>query len=151
VGVDVVGEGTDNHQTEPMRRQVQVRAGRQVREHLVDGGYLVKEEVERAADQGVTLYVPPKPPRNREKRGSEYEPMPGESRVLTDWRARMGSEAGKEVYRQRAATSETVNADLKAHRGLDRLRVRGLGKAKCVALWLALAYNVMHFAPALIG
>jgi hypothetical protein len=151
VGVDVVGAGTDHHLTEPMREQVERRAGRTVREHLVDGGYLVQEEVGRAADRGVTLYVPPKPPRNKQERGSEHAPMPGEGQVLTDWRARMGSDAGKAVYRERASTVETVNADLKAHRGLARLTVRGLNKAKCVALWAALAYNVMHFATALIG
>lgn len=151
VGVDVSGEGNDHHLTEPMRAQVEQRTGQKVREHLADGGYLVKEEVERAAAQGVTLYVPPKPPRNTEARGSEYDPMPGEGEALTAWRARMGSDAGKEIYQQRASTSETVNADLRAHRGLDRLRVRGLDKAKCVALWLGLAYNVMHFGPALAG
>jgi transposase len=154
VGVAVVDQGTDNHLAEPMRQQVEERTGgggRKVKEHLVDGGYLVKEEVERAAAEGVTLFVPPKPPRNKAKRGNEYEPMPDESPTLTDWRRRMGSDAGQTIYKERAATSETVNADLKSHRGLDRLRVRGLKKAKCVALWLALAYNVMHFATALIG
>jgi hypothetical protein len=29
--------------------------------------------------------------------------------------------------------------------------VRGLAKARCVALWCALAYNVMHFATVLSG
>jgi transposase len=151
VGVEVVAQGTDQHLAEPMRRQVEQRTGRKVKEHLIDGGYLVKDEVERAAAQDVRLYVPPKPPRNKDKRGSQYEPMPGESQTLTDWRARMGSDKGKEIYKERAATSETVNGDFKTHRGLDRLRVRGLAKATCVGLWLALAYNVMHFAAALGG
>jgi hypothetical protein len=29
--------------------------------------------------------------------------------------------------------------------------VRGLRKARCVALWCALAYNVMHFSAALLN
>ena len=62
----------------------------------------------------------------------------------------MSSEGGKAIYKQRASTSETVNADLKTHRGLLQLTVRGLAKAKCVALWCALAYNLMHFAPQLL-
>jgi len=151
VGVDVVGEGNDHHLSEPMRKQVEQRTGRKVEEHLMDGGFLVKEEVEKAALDGVTVYVPPKPPRNTDLRGSEYEPMEGESQTLSDWRARMGSDQGKEIYKQRAATSETVNADVRTHRNLNRLLVRGIEKAKCVALWAALAYNVMHFGPALIG
>ena len=62
----------------------------------------------------------------------------------------MGTEAGQEIYRERAATSETVNADLKQHRGLVQLTVRGLAKAQCVAIWCALAYNLMHFGAALM-
>jgi transposase len=150
VGVDVSGEGNDHHLAEPMRQQVEQRTGQKVHEHLVDGGYLVKEEIEQAAKLGVTLYVPPKLPRKQEP-GSEYEAQRGESQVLTDWRQRMGSQAGQEIYQQRAATSETVNGDLRTHRGLGPMLVRGLKKARCIALWCALAYNVMHFATALIS
>jgi transposase len=151
VGVDVVAAGVDAGLAEPMRAQVEARAGRKVEEHLVDGGYLVLDEVERAAAAGVAVYVPPKPPRNRDVRGTEYDPRPTDSDAVKAWRARMGSEAGKAVYKERAATVETVNADLKTHRNLGRLLVRGLAKAKCVALLAALAYNVIHFAAALSG
>jgi len=151
VGVEVVNAGVDTAQAEPMRAQVERRTGRTVHEHLLDGGYLVHEEIERAHAQDVSLYVPPKPPRNKDQRGSEYEPRPDDSAVLRDWRARMGSDAGQEVYKERASTSETVNADLKTHRGLVQLTVRGLPKARCVALWCALAYNLMHFASALMS
>jgi transposase len=150
VGVEVSGEGNDHHLAEPMRQQVEQRTGQKVREHLVDGGYLVKEEIEQAAAEDVTMYVPPKPPRKQEP-GSEYEAQPRESQVLTEWRQRMGSEAGQEVYKQRASTSETVNGDLRTHRALGPMLVRGLKKSRCVALWCALAYNVMHFAAALIA
>jgi transposase len=151
VGVSVTNEGSDAGQAEPMRRQVQRRTGREVEEHLLDGGYLVLEEVERAPGQGVTLYVPPKPPRNKLKRGTEYEPRPTDSETVKAWRARMKGPEGKAARGQRAATSETINADLKTYRGLARLTVRGLKKVTCVALWCALAYNVMHFAAALTG
>ena len=83
----------------------------------------------------MTLFVPPKPPRNKELRGSEYEPRPTDSQAVKDWRARMGSEEGKEVYKQRAATSETANAELKSRCGMSRMLVRGLNKTRCVALW----------------
>jgi len=151
VGVFASGEGNDHHLSEPMRQQVEERTGRTVREHLMDGGFLVLEEIERAAGAGVTVYVPPKAPRDPAKRGSEYLPKPRESEALGDWRQRMGSEEGKEIYKERASTSETVNADLRIHRGLQRLLVRGLKKAKCIALWCALAYNIMHFGVALIA
>ena len=151
VGVDVVASGVDTGQLEPMREQVERRTGRHVHEHLADGGFLTLADVERAAAAGTDLFVPPKPPRNTELRGSEFDPRPGDGPDVLAWRRRMGSEAGQAVYRERGATVETVNADLKTHRGMDRMRVRGLKKTKCIALWAALAYNIMHFSAGLIG
>ena len=63
----------------------------------------------------------------------------------------MASNEGKEIYKQRAATSETVNADLRTHRGLTQMTIRGTAKMRCVALWCALAYNIFHFAQNLLG
>jgi len=151
VGVQVINQGTDNDQLEPMRKQVERRTGQKVAEHLADGGYLSFDEVDRAAEQNVTLYVPPKAPRDPEKLGAEYQPHAGDSDAVKQWRERMGEEEAKEIYKQRASTIETANADLKTHRGLVQLTVRSLAKANCVALWCALAYNLMHFGAQLIG
>lgn len=150
VGVSVTNAGVDTDQLAPMRQQVQDRSGQAVAEHLADGGYLTMADVEQAR-AGLTLYVPPKPARNPETFGDEYQPRPGDGEATKQWRARMGSQAAKAIYQQRAATSETINADLKTHRGLVQLTVRGLAKATCVALWCALAYNLMHFGRQLIG
>jgi len=151
VGVEVRSEGVDTGLSEPMRRQVQARTGKKVRRHLVDGGYLSLQEIERATAEGVWMYVPPKPPRNRARRRNGCEPKPEDSSALAAWRRRMGSKRGQIIYRRRAATSETVNADLKTFRGLGPLTVRGLHKIHCVALWSVLAYNLMHFGTALLG
>jgi hypothetical protein len=56
----------------------------------------------------------------------------------------MGSAEGKRIYLERAATAETVNADLKTWRGLDRLLLRGPTKVLMLATWSALAYNLMR-------
>ena len=97
------------------------------------------------------LFVPPKPARHAEKKGRELEPRRGDTEAVQDWKRRMASEEGKEIYKERAATSETVNADLRSYRGLTQITVRGLAKIKCVALWCALAYNVMHFGAVLLS
>ena len=151
VGVEVSNEGSDSAGlSQPMREQVEQRSGRAVEQHLLDGGYLRIQDIEHAHERGVELFVPPKPARNLRRRGRELEPKPGDSEAVLAWKRRMASAEGKEIYRQRAATSETVNADLRSYRGLTQLTVRGLAKAKCVALWCALAYNVMHFGAALL-
>jgi transposase len=152
VGVEVSNEGTDSvGLSEPMRAQVEQRSGHEVEQHLLDGGYLRKDDMEKAHGQGVELFVPPKGARLEHNRGRELEPKRSDSAAVLDWKRRMSSEEGKEIYKQRAATSETVNADLRCYRGLGQIRVRGLNKARCVALWCALAYNVMHFAAALLS
>jgi len=151
VGVEVSHEGSDSAGlSEPMREQVEQRSGGKVEQHLLDGGYLRMADIEHAHEQGVELFVPPKPARNLHRRGRELEPKPGDGEAVLAWKRRMASAEGKEIYRQRAATSETVNADLRSYRGLTQITVRGLSKIKCVALWCALAYNVLHFGPALL-
>ena len=50
----------------------------------------------------------------------------------------------KQIYKQRAATAETVNADAKQHRGLDALRVRGLEKVAGSAALFVLTYNLLR-------
>jgi hypothetical protein len=50
----------------------------------------------------------------------------------------------KEIYKDRASTAERTNADLRCRRGLDSIPVQGIGKALCVALWSAIAFNVMR-------
>lgn len=151
VGVEVSNEGSDSAGlSAPMREQVEKRTAGKVEEHLLDGGYLRNEDLEEAHAQRVALYVPPKPARNPQKRGRELEVKPQDSEAVRAWKQRMGSAEGKQIYRQRAATSETVNAELRTWRGLSRLTVRGLAKARCVALWSALAYNIVHFAPYLV-
>lgn len=151
VGVEVSNEGYDAAGlSEAMREQVERRSGKKVRQQLLDGGYLRNRDIERAQDQGVELFVPPKGARRPENRGRELEPKPQDSEALRAWKQRMASDEGQKIYRQRAATSETVNADLRTYRGLTQFTVRGLYKARCVALWCALAYNVMHFSGALL-
>ncbi len=60
---------------------------------------------------------------------------------MAAWRQRMGTDQAKEIYRQRAATAETVNADAKAHRGLDALAMRGLGNVAGSAALFALPHS----------
>jgi transposase len=150
VGVEVSNRGYDSADlSEPMREQVERRSGRKVRQHLLDGGYLRIRDIERAHQQGVELFLPPKGARTEKNRGRELELKRNDTPALCAWKQRMSSKEGQKVYRQRGSTSETINADLRTYRGLTQLTVRGLHKARCVALWCALAYNVMHFAVAL--
>jgi transposase len=148
VGVDVTNAGSDVHQSQPMRQQVEQRTGQKVEQHLMDGGYVGLDSIENA-EPHVTIFAPvPKP----KKEGVDpHQPKPGDGPQVGQWRVRMGTEEAKTIYKERVRTSETVNAECKTYRGLGQIMVRGLNKVRCVALLSALAYNIVHFATALRG
>jgi transposase len=147
VGVSVTNSGSDRALSEPMRQEVEQRTGGKVAEHLMDGGFVNFDQMGRAQQAGVTVYAPPQ---TSKKKVDPYQVRPTDTAEVAQWRRRMATEEAKTIYKERASTSETVNADLRTYRGLDRFLVRGLAKVKCVALWSALAYNLMHFGKALL-
>jgi transposase len=94
LGVEVTSEGTDSvGLSAPMRQQVEQRSGGKVEQHLVDGGYLRKDDIEQAHSQGVELFMPPKGAKNPGNRGRELEPKRGDSQAVLSWKRRMASEA----------------------------------------------------------
>jgi transposase len=98
VGVEVSHEGCDSAGlSEPMREQVERRSGRKVRQHLLDGGYLCNDDIERAHEQGVELFVPPKGARRPENRGRELQPQARDSQAVRAWKQRMASDEGQEI------------------------------------------------------
>ena len=149
LGVDVTNAGSDVHESEPMRRQVEERTRKKVNEHLMDGGFVGLDSLERAAEEGVAVYAPVPTPKKKDQ--DPYAPRRGDGPGVASWRRRMGTDEAKTIYKQRCSTSETINGDLKEWRGLRQLHVRGLAKARCIALWGALTYNILRFSGALIG
>lgn len=149
VGVSVVNAGSDGEQATPMREQVEQRSGRQVHEHLVDGGYAKLDPIDEAESKGVKVYAPvPRPGKGDE---DPHARKAKDTDATFAWRQRMATDEAKNIYRLRASTVETINADLSQHRGLRQFPVRGSPKVKCVALWMVLAYNILHFGPQLIA
>ena len=141
VGVDVSNTGSDLGQLPPMLDQVEQRYGQRPAQWLVDGGYARHDDIEEADGRGTTVYAPvPKP---KDPSRDPYLPRGDDSAAVAQWRQRMGSSEAKDIYRQRAATAECVNAIARG-RGLSRFVVRGLNKVKAVALWYALAHNLMR-------
>ena len=161
VGVDVVTAGSDMAQLAPMVTQVEQRLGQAPAQWLVDGGFPAHAQIDAVAGK-TELYAPvpkPKLPKGKDgdepplRPGSEFEPKPGDSPAVGQWRQRMNTDAAREIYKDRAAAAECVNAQAR-NRGLQRMPVRGLAKVKCVARLFALAHNLMRtaaLAPQLIG
>lgn len=151
VGVSVTNRGSDQGQATPMLEQIEARTGVRPTELLVDGGYPSHDAIDEATAAGVTLYAPvPKPRSNASETPDQppidpHLPKPGDSDAVASWRVRMGTDEAKQIYKQRAATAETVNADAKAHRGMAATALRGLDKVTGSACLFALTYNILRF------
>jgi transposase len=140
-GVSVDNRGSDRGDLSPMLAQIQSRTGRTPDEMLADGGYVDHKDIAAVADKGVTVYAPLNRKKNSER--DPHLPREGDSPAIAEWRARMATEDAKRIYKDRAATAESINADLKCFRGLDRFMVRTLPKVICVVFWSAIAYNAL--------
>ena len=143
VGVQVTNIGNDHGQLVPMLDDIERRTRGRPGEYLVDGGFATLAAVTEAARRGATVYAPlmqpsrPRPPGAR--RGHPDTPE------VRQWRSRMQRPDSRQIYKARAATAETTNADVRRWRTLDRFAVRGLAKAHCQVLLNALVYNLARW------
>jgi transposase len=143
VGADVTNAGSDMGQMGKMVNQLEERYGRAPEEILVDGGFAKLTDIEEVSDpeHGCTVYAPVKETKDSDR--DPHRPLPGDSEAVAEWRERMGTEEAKEIYKERAATAECVNA-IARNRGLHQFPVRGSAKVKAVVLWFVLAHNMMR-------
>jgi transposase len=68
-----------------------------------------------------------------------------EAPAVAAFRAKMETEAAKQIYRQRGAVAEFPNAWIKDKLGLRQFRLRGLIKVGMEALWACLTYNIRQW------
>jgi transposase len=149
VAVKTSDRRNDHGLARPMVEEVVRRHGRAPRRVLFDQGYALRRDIEALAAHPagpVEVYAPPP----GEKPEADLRPAGRESRrykrarepqAVKDWRARMQTEEGQAVFRRRKLI-ERIHAHYK-QRGLGLLTVRGLIKTQAVALWHALANNLM--------
>lgn len=140
-GVDLVNIGSDMGQMVPMHEQIEQRYGHAPEHWLADGGYSKLQAIDEVAQRGTQPVMPP--PRSRDPSIDPFAPKNTDTPNVARWRAHMASDEAKELYKQRAATIECTNAQVR-RRGLYRFLVRGALKARGVLLWHALAHNLMR-------
>jgi transposase len=134
IGISVTNRGTDHRELGPALHEIEKRYGQCPRQMLADGGFESGADLEMLHAQGIDLFSP--------LRRSPVASRPSDGPGMTAWRRRMASAEGQAIYRRRIAT-ERPHADMR-NRGLRRLMVRGLEKAKAVVLWYAHAYNFLQ-------
>jgi transposase len=143
VGVEVTNAGNDEEQLPPMLDQLDDRYERVPDEALVDNGFATKDAIDQADDRGCTVYAPVKNEKKQKEEGKDpYAPKKGDSAAIAAWRARMGTEEGKLIYRLRGQTAEWVNAQCR-NRGLWHMPVRGQPRCRIIAILFAIMHNLV--------
>ena len=150
VGVEVTTNGSDQGELAPMVFQVQERHGQYPNEALVEGGFAKHEDIDTVSAAGIDCQVYAPVPKPKKAETDRYAPHAQDSEAVAAWRQRMGTAEAQEIYKERAATAECVNAQAR-NRGLLRLLVRGLKKVKAIALWYAIAHNLVRGAKLRAG
>jgi len=138
VAVQVTNAGSDQGLMRPMVAQVEQQYGQRPAEWLVDGGFRRLEDIVAMEQQGTMVYTPTPKPKTTER--DRYEPRPDDAPEVAAWRTRMGTEEGKEIYKERASSAEWSNA-MARNRGLRQFNVRGLEKVEAVATLFAVVHN----------
>jgi len=146
-GVEVTTSGSDRGQLLPMVQQHEARYNRRPQEMLVDGGFVKNEDIEQIAQpsptapQGTTVYAPVM--QSKDSSRDPHTPRDDDAPAVAQWRQRMATPEAKEIYTERAATAECTNAQAR-NRGFYRVTVRGTPKVRVMALWYALAHNLLR-------
>lgn len=169
VGVGVVTTGSDGGQALPMIEQIKRRlaGARQavavqgvaepaaelleaakaqtvLEAYLIDGGFATRDDITAIERAKTTIYAPTRAPRTTTSGRSQAEPRPDDSPEVAAWRARMESKEAKEIYKERGATAECVNAHFRRY-GLEQLLVRRAAKVLSVLLLVAIAHDLSRW------
>jgi transposase len=140
VGVDVVNAGIDGGQMLPMYEQIKNRYKKAPERYLADGGFKSKTDIEQISKEGCEVYIPIQENSKEKKVKNIHQPKINESKEIANWRLRMSKKEAKEIYKRRVVV-EHVNAYAR-NRGLYRIVVRGLKKAKDIATMFAEVHNM---------
>ncbi len=147
IAVEMTDRRNDAGLASPMVDDIVRRYGQAPASLLIDTNYATSEDIDALAKHsaGPVKVFAPAPtergdisPRGLANRTRQRAREPDS---LKEWRGRMATQAGQDVYRRRKLI-ERLNANLKNH-GFGSLPVRGRIKAKAVMLWHALAHNLM--------
>lgn len=144
VGVDVSNNGSDASQMSPMHGKLQEQFGCVPEDYLVDGGFTTIDEVTKL-EQGNSRVIGPIP-RARETLRKGKDPHARgkkDTDEMARFRERMATDEAKSLLKLRPSVAEFPNATCR-NNGLSQFPVRGLRKAKVIALWHALVHNFMR-------
>jgi hypothetical protein len=144
LNVDVTNSGSDRGQMGPMHEQVTESYDKTPENYLVDCGFATKNDITAVEGRGSKVHAPIYREEQMRQRGTDpHARQASDSNEMFAFRQRMATAEAKELYKQRPSIAEFPNAVCR-NCGLHQLKVRGLAKAKTIALWYAIAFNFLR-------
>lgn len=131
VAADVTQETVDNHQLLPMLKQVEQNLGRKPERASADTGYWSEANVTDESVAQIDLHIAMSRDKHEEVIATASGPPPDGATARQAMRHKLGTEAGRAVYKMRKAIVEPVFGQIKERRGFRRFSLRGLNKVRC--------------------
>lgn len=135
----------DNASLLPLVKAVEKNCRERPAKVLADSGFYSNENVERIQEAGIDAYVPDANLAREFKTGRRARTI-GRNRVvnaaLKQMRRKLRSSQGRATYNRRKGLVEPVFGILKAQRGMNGFRCRGLPKVATEFAFAVLAYNL---------
>lgn len=142
VGVDVTNVGSDRNELVPMLEQIEERTGTAPQQYLVDGGFATHAAITKLERLGIEVFAPVNKPRNPNT--DPHARRRDDNDHVAAWRARMGTDDAKLIYRERGSVAEWVNADQRRWRNMQRIPTPGREKALAHVRLGALLHNILR-------
>ena len=143
VATDVTAQPADACHLVPMVTAIKQTTGRRPRRLTADAGYFSEANVTAKPVQGIDLYIAVR--KNKHTQALAPAPrgrIPLHCSIKERMQRKLRTKAGRNVYRRRKAIVEPVLGHIKAARGFDRFRLRGVWKVKGEWTLVTLAHNI---------
>jgi transposase len=143
VAADVTAQPADACHLVPMVQAVRETTRRRPRRLSADAGYYSEANVTAKAVRGIDLYVAVR--KQRHNQPVERAPrgrIPQHCSVKDRMDRKLRTKLGRAIYRRRKAIVEPVLGHIKAARGFDRFRLRGVQKVNGEWTLVTLAHNI---------
>src|SRR6266511_2184954 len=144
VAASLTQEVNDKQQLVPMLTAVKGNLGQLPEKATADAGYFSAAAVTNEELSSVDLYVTPDSGKKTEAETESVSTASAEDQpVIDEMRAKLKTEAGREVYKQRKLIVEPVFGQVKEARGFRRFSFRGLRKNQAEWVLICLTHNLL--------
>ena len=125
VAADLTQSSTDSKQLLPMLAQVAMHLEQKPAKASADAGYFSEANITDAAVAGIDLYIATGRDRHGAPDQTTTRDVPAGTTPREQMRHKLGTEAGRAVYKMRKAIVEPVFGQIKERRGFRRFSLRG--------------------------